>query len=201
MDRCRNCFEIIKDMNFFLLVRKKRYLCASCYEKFHPRFRAFSIDDIKGRYIYDYDEIIREKLFMLKGGKDYEMAPVFLEYTAPLLRLLYSGFVIVPVPSFHLDDERRGFNHVEAVFSVLGKPFLKVLYKDKNVKQSAQNSEGRAGIRDVIKIREGQKLTGKKILLVDDVCTTGNSLKASLDLIKKHRPRLVEILTLSKTRK
>ena len=38
----------------------------------------------------------------------------------------------------------------------------------------------------------------KRILLIDDVVTTGSTLKASIDLIKKGSPKDIKILVLAK---
>lgn len=71
------------------------------------------------------------------------------------------------------------------------------LYKKVDYKQSDQSYTQRAGIRDVIGLRGGAFLKNKKILLLDDVMTSGQTIKTCLDLIEKEKPQKIEILILS----
>ena len=50
------------------------------------------------------------------------------------------------------------------------------------------------------KIEEIRAQVGdKKVLLVDDVFTTGSTVRACLNLLKKEKPRKLAVLTMSKT--
>ena len=42
--------------------------------------------------------------------------------------------------------------------------------------------------------------SGKKVLIVDDVFTTGSTVNAMIDLIKPKNPKKIKILVMSKTR-
>ena len=71
------------------------------------------------------------------------------------------------------------------------------LYKKVDYKQSDQSYTQRAGIRDVIGLRGGAFLKNRKILLLDDVMTSGETIKTCLELIEKEKPQKIEILILS----
>ncbi len=61
------------------------------------------------------------------------------------------------------------------------------LYKKVDYKQSDQSYTQRAGIRDVIGLRGGAFLKNRKILLLDDVMTSGETIKTCLELIEKEK--------------
>lgn len=151
--------------------------------------------------IYEYDEEIRAKLYQLKGSKDIELAPIFFSSCALLFRLLYHGYSIVPVPSSKEHDEARGFNQVIEIFRGFKMPFIEAISKTKNVKQSDLDYDSRQKVGDSLKWNDRCQIEGRRILLVDDVFTTGASIKACLALVNNHNPRHVRILIMSKTPK
>ena len=149
--------------------------------------------------LYNYDEFIRELLFQVKGNGDYELAKVFLNNIHFILRVMYRGFIIIPAPSFCEQNEKRGFNHVEAIFEQLCLPLCRAFDKTANIKQTKKNSRERREIQEVIVLRPNIDLKNRKILLVDDVITTGSTLKAMINLFKDSKFREIRILTMSKT--
>lgn len=173
-------------------------VCDKCYESFTPKFKTFKLDGISAMYIYDYDETIKSCLYQLKGCYDYELAPVFLAPFVHELRLKYLDYYMVCAPSSVEDDEHRGFNHVEEIFKVLRLKNLQILAKNQKYKQSDQKRSDRKNIKNIITYKQKMSLANKKILLVDDVFTTGSTLKACLELVKKLKPKKIKILLISK---
>ena len=173
-------------------------LCHRCFESFNPVLRRFSVQNIDAFHIYYYDDVIKEKLYQLKGCFDYELAPIFLEYFIPFLRIKYFGYTLIPAPSFIDADKERGFNHVVEIFKSIGLPILSCIKKNKDVKQADLKSEERSKIKDYLTI-DNVDLSNKKILLVDDVFTTGSTIKAMIDLVSSKHPRKIKILVMSKT--
>ena len=102
------------------------------------------------------------------------------------------------MPSYFRDDEERGFNHVEEIFSELKLPMLKVLIKNKKHKQSDLGYFERHKVKDVLEVVDGERIKNKNILIVDDICTTGSSLSAAIELIKKFEPKSIKILVIAK---
>ena len=115
------------------------------------------------------------------------------------LRLRYLGYVIVPVPSFKQEDEIREFNHVVEMFKPFKLPIRNLLIKTKKVKQATSSTEQRKQINKHIVLSEETDLSQYKILLVDDVYTTGSTMKACIRLIEKLHPKKIEVLVMSKT--
>jgi competence protein ComFC len=196
---CKLCFKPITVKSLATLFDGKLTICDRCHESFVPRFHEFKHEGIPALSVYDYDTWIKEQLYRFKGCGDYELKDMFLERYRHYLHWRYKGYVIVPVPSWHEHDEARGFNHVEAMFEGLRLPIIKALYKRYAHKQSDRSFEERQKVSAVFGIENDHGLTGRRILLVDDVMTTGASLSAAADLLKKARPKAIRILVMSRT--
>ena len=194
---CKICFKDIK-VNSINSLRKDLCICDSCFKLFNPRFIEIKIQNIPTLIIYNYDEVIKEKLFLLKGCYDIELGPIFLNRFLFELRLKYRGYILVCLPSSKEDDELRGFNHVEEIFKVLKLPIVHILYKKFKFKQSDLNKEERNKIKSKLGYKDLHLITNKKVLIVDDVLTTGSSINAAIDLVKLGHPKRIKILILSK---
>jgi ComF family protein len=175
-------------------------LCAHCFSELHPRMETFKVGTFSARALYAYNEAVRSLLFQFKACGDIELGPVFLAYQAPLLRLFYPGYVLVPAPSYEAKNEARGFNHVEEMFKPLHLPVVKALRKTADVKQASLNFSERQKIGEHLAFAEGVSVAGKKILFVDDLITTGATAKACCALLKAHGAKKVKLLAMGHTK-
>ena len=198
---CRICFKKITDYSLYNLINKKNILCEECFDEFKAKFNKFSLDGINGLAIYDYDENMKNLIYKFKGCYDYELKDVFLTRYLSYLRFMYIGYYVVPVPSYWLDDEKRGFNHVMEIFKPLKLKILHIIHKTKPHKQSDHTAKGRRDITHVLSINKNVNLKDKKLLLVDDIMTTGSTLFSCVELLKKLHPKKIEILVIAKTKK
>ena len=179
-------------------MNKESQICEKCFAKFKPKFINFHIGNINSLSIYEYDENIRELLFKFKGCYDIELKDVFLDRYINYLKVKYQGYYVVPLPSYHLDDEKRGFNHIQEIYNRLNLPMLKILVKIKNEKQAKKNKKERMNSQKNFEITDTNIVRNKKILIVDDVYTTGSSMNAAINLIKCGRPRKISVLVIAK---
>lgn len=104
------------------------------------------------------------------------------------------------MPSFYKDDIRREFNHVIEAFNCLKLPCLHLVEKIDEYKQADQKYKDRINISKHLKVSDLEKVRNKKILLVDDVITTGSTLKAAISLLKRGGPKDIKILTIAKVK-
>jgi len=197
---CRMCFLDIRDINLHHLLFESGAICQKCQDQFRTIMLSFVIFGVKGLALYDYNEAMRSALYKFKGCGDIELAPAFLDYHRLFLKARYHGYTIIPAPSHASHDEERGFNHVKMIFSLLKLPIADCLIKTSDVKQADLSFDERQNIRARLEWRIGQSIEGKKVLLVDDVITTGATIKACLELIREHKPKMVRVLVMARTK-
>ena len=149
--------------------------------------------------LYFYNETIRTLLYQFKGCGDYELKDVFFAYPRHSLRLRFRGYHVVPAPSSRSHNEKRGFNQVQAMCECLQLPMLDCLEKTVDAKQSDLSAKERKKIGKYLAYRGPASLSDKKILLVDDVFTTGSTARGCLKLLASHHPKKLAFLTMAKT--
>lgn len=120
-------------------------------------------------------------------------------------KILKSYDTIVPVPISSKRRKERGYNQCELIAKEIAKEVCieynnKSLYKIKNIKeQSKLNKEERGkNIEGVYEIRETNRLKNKKIILLDDIFTTGSTVNECCKMLKQAEVKLIDILTIAK---
>ncbi|HKM02590.1 MAG TPA: phosphoribosyltransferase family protein, partial [Bacilli bacterium] len=58
----------------------------------------------------------------------------------------------------------------------------------------------RQNVIDKLEVVKGERVRDKKILLVDDLFTTGATVKAMIKLLKPYNPKKIQVLTLAYTK-
>lgn len=137
-------------------------------------------------------------IYQYKGCGDYELKEIFINPFLEELILRYKGYKIVSIPSHAEHIEKRGFDHVKEMFSSLRIEFIDCLFKKEKYKQSDYNLEERSEAKNLIGIKNGEALKNKKILIVDDICTTGSTLRSAIKLVSLYEPKDIKILVVAK---
>lgn len=195
---CKMCFKEIKNNSFHFLVNNKKYICSECMKKLEPKFYEYRILGYDTLSIYKYDDVIKNKIFEYKGCEDLELNNIFISFLYEELKIRYKNFVIVPVPSYKEKDEKRGYNHVIEIFKILNLEIINCIVKTENIDQKELNFKERQNISKFLTLNKDVNLDNKKILLVDDIITTGASVKACIKLLEKYKFKELKILTIAK---
>ena len=191
------------------MINKSRIhgLCDSCIEKtdwtadsFCLSMDGFYFDEMMSCCTYGFYP--RQIIFGLKlGGKTY-IAKGIGKLMGERAALSKTSFdLIVPVPSSKKRIKQRGFNQAALLAGYaaqeLGIPMREnILVKEAETK-SMRGSSGldrRQMLKDVFGVTDNSMIQGKKILLVDDVVTTGSTADECARTLKKSGAAYVGVL-------
>lgn len=192
------CFKRIENKSFHSLFNGDYYVCEKCIEKLKPEFLCFKISKYKGIALYKYDALIKTKIFEYKKCEDYELKDIFISFYINELKIMFKDYVIVPVPSYKEKDEKRGYNHVIEIFKNLNFEIVNCIVKTENIDQKELNFKERQNIYKYMKLNNNYDLRNKRVLLVDDIITTGASMKAVIKLLEETNFKELKILTIAK---
>ncbi len=124
-----------------------------------------------------------------RGARDH--APLLAELLVRAQALNLGGIdLLVPVPLASRRRRERGFNQSELIARELGRRFgipveadaaLRVRDTDPQVGKSA--AERRVNVRDAFRCSDRSLIDGRHVAIVDDVTTTGATLRACADAL------------------
>lgn len=205
---CHSCMESIKPHRFSFCVCCGRFfdylgelhLCSHCQENLPP----FSFHRSCGRYQGKLKDIIllyKYRKFRVLGK---ELAR-FVCRTLGRDEELWRGLeAIVPVPLHPKKHKKRGFNQSKIIAEELAKEkgveFIeKTLVKIKNTppQTSLVRAEREKNVRRTFRIIKTEKIEGKTVLLVDDVYTTGSTIRECCAVLKKGGAEEIRAITLA----
>jgi ComF family protein len=191
------------------------YFCASCKAPFRNPFPLDSHGvcalcragiqgfDRAASFGY-YDDALRGLIHLLKYSGMRPLAPVLSRLLDRALPREDRYDFVVPVPLHWRRRWSRGFNQSEllaqGIASRRGIPLLNALARVKATAiQAGLTSAGRRrNMSGAFRLRPGAALRGKRILLVDDVFTTGATAGACARVLKSAGASSVTLLTLAR---
>lgn len=151
-----------------------------------------------------YDGVIKKAIKKLKFNKKKQLAPVLSKIMLNNARITDFD-AIIPVPLHKTRSKVRGFNQSELLakdISVFYKmPILTdILVRVKNTSPQfgLKKGERHANIQGAFAVTGADKITGKKILLIDDILTTGATLNECKNELLSAGAERVMAYTLSK---
>ncbi len=138
----------------------------------------------------------------------YEGRPGLARPLGELMRLrgaavLSDADLVVPVPLHRRRRRTRGFNQADALARQLDRPQRQSLRRTSATPPQAGRSrrDRRRNVRGVFALRsrrEQEPLQGARVVLVDDVLTTGATLEACARVLRAAGAAEVRALTLTK---
>lgn len=191
------------------------FLCNKCqkYLESQAKFQIQENMDIsyyfeKHLYIFEYQGTIRKLIIDYKFNEKpylYKTIVNFLLKNEKFFKILKSYDTIVPVPISKKRMKQRGYNQSELIAKEIARN-LKIEYNKKSliktkdiIEQSKlKKDEREKNIRGVYELKNSKLLENKKILLIDDVYTTGSTVNECCKNLNSLNIKNVHVLTLAK---
>jgi competence protein ComFC len=148
-----------------------------------------------------YEGVLRELIHLYKYGKIRTLAQPLSGWLAQALPRDEAFDATVPVPLYWRRRLQRGFNQAELLARGLsrrtGIPVIRALGRVRPTPTQAglSNSSRRQNVAQAFRSRSVQ---GKRILLIDDVMTTGATAAACALALKQAGARRVALLTVAR---
>ena len=193
---CKSCFKEISLKSLRYLIEKKPLLCDDCISNISTKLEERNINGTKILFLSSYSGLMKQWLMNFKELGDVELAPCFLYLFLPIIKLKYPGYVFVPLPSSEKRIQKRGFDHLSLILQAFHLPFSNLLLKEDNEEQKNLNGPERFKKKGIALINRQTDFSGKKIILFDDVYTTGSTFRESLAEVQKLHPLKVKGLIL-----
>ena len=183
----------------------KNLLCKKCLEKLEKAKNPKTYGQV-GTFSYCmYGEFSRNMILRAKDGDEPHLLRVMATCVNELLAAEgISGEEIAYVPSMKKTVRRRGYDHMKKEARVLseltGIPVLKGLKRvSVSADQTALKYEERFENVKNDFCYDGEDLSGKTIILIDDVVTSGATLNACAVALRKANPTAVIGVTFARS--
>lgn len=154
---------------------------------------------VKNISLYEYNGFLAELIAQFKYRGDYVLAKIFAaDIKNELSNLEYD--VLVPIPLSEERQYERGFNQIEALVKEARIEVQHVLSRKHTEKQSKKSREERIHLPQVFEVLPGKNeiIKGKRILLIDDIYTTGSTLRHAALTLLQEGARMVQSLALAR---
>lgn len=156
------------------------------------------------RSVYTYNEALKEMLTRYKFRGDALLIQGFKQDLRKTYRAYYKSQLAIPIP---LSTERLGertFNQAALIASCLRVPvsdaFIRVDQAQKQSKQTREERLDRQQQENFFQAQPQYKdvIKGKAVVLIDDIYTTGSTVRLAALALKKLEPKTISSFTLAR---
>lgn len=197
---CKKCREEIAIADSFFCPRCGRRLPPTDETKPCHREEKFILASAS----FYQNKPARELIHALKYQRIKDTAVILEEIISVYINRIeknynFSDFIIIPIPLHRKKERRRGFNQADIISNLVKEAIEKQgikkiridnknLIRIKNSKPQAEIQDyqkRRLNIQDAFLVKNPAVLKNKKIILVDDVFTSGATMKEAVKTLKQ----------------
>jgi ComF family protein len=224
-DDCRVCGEPLREISRIPVcsaclrqptAMEAEYYCVDCKTPFLNRFPL----DEQGRCslcrlgltgfdtVYSfgsYEATLRQLIHLFKYNQVRPLARPLGALLARAIPREQRFDLIIPMPLYWKKRWSRGYNQSELLAKEIsrrwGVPVAKIVRRVKPTAPQAglSNSKRRLNVRGAFAVRKGANLKGLRVLLIDDVLTTGATASACASFLKRAGASHVAVAAVART--
>ena len=195
-----------------------RFVCDSCWTAFIPQLEPIiasermTILQNSEKYfsqsfaLYEFTPAIQDLIHAMKYKEMPGLASRFGRELGDVMVGYYQPDdfdAIVPVPLHSLRLRERGYNQALLIAREIGKVMKKPVFEKgmkrcryTNQQAKLNQEERRRNVSGAFKVRKKNAVEGKKIVLVDDVLTTGSTMNECARVLKEAGAKEIAIVTI-----
>lgn len=195
--RCARCFE-------YLATPYDEQACAACL--------AFPPLPARMRFLWHYETEAREVITAMKYKPSLALCRLLGRWLGERLLDLFSFAdwdLIVPLPSTRASLEKRLFNQCAVLSSEIVRVLPQILapiehralrmHTEKRTQAALEPTQRIRNVRDCFQ-SDSARVNGKKILLIDDVITTGATCTSAVSALLTAGAHSVDVLAVARAR-
>lgn len=179
--------------------------CKNCIEKITPKFQKITYKQYTLFSPYIYKDEIKELLHYIKFEKYHDLLP----HLGALLNAgiskteLPANAVVLTVPSHESRIKERGFDIVKKILEntpILAQkkaPPLLIRSKETTALFGLTEQERQAQVKNAFSLQNAEYITGKSIILLDDIHTSGATIREISQALLKNGAKEVNAITLA----
>ena len=191
----------------------KEYLCKKCEKRLeklsHNKIYKSKLEPISYHaYAFPYEGEIREKLITYKFHEQAYIYQTFIKIilkSENLCGFMKKYDIIIPISIHRKRKKQRGYDQTVLIAKEIAKELkinirLDILIKQNNIQpqSSLDKWQRRQNIKNAYKLQNEQVITNQRILLIDDIYTTGATIQECARTLKKAKPKEIAAFTLAK---
>ncbi len=175
-------------------------ICSKCYKnlKIEGKIDVYNNKSFNEHlYLFKYEGKVRNMIIDYKFNDKAYLADLFTKTilkNEKICRKIKKYDIIIPVPIHKKRKSERGYNQSELIVRNLAKNLKTELVTDLLIKQkntlpqsSLSKKQREENVKQVYKLQNKQKIENKKIILLDDIYTTGATAEECSKLLKRVR--------------
>lgn len=194
----------------------KNSLCINCGQKLEK----YKINCIKNHtndrskyfdYLFcalKYENFVRDKIILYKFYEQSYLYKTFVKIiikNKKIYRFLKLYDIIISVPMTETKKKIRGYNQSELIAKELAKSLGLIFAKDILVKvketqtqSTLSKTQRKNNIKGAFQVLDKTKIENKKVVLIDDIYTTGNTVNECSRMLKKAGAKQIVVVTIAK---
>ncbi len=182
----------------YIFPSEKDLICQNCLRE-KPKLKRL-------RAVFSYDAYSRELILPFKHTDRTDMAPFFSQLMIQIgQELIEHCDIIIPVPLHRRRLLKRKYNQATLLASKIASTCQKkmlphTLLRTVNTKPQGHDNrlQRKNNVKNAFLVKKKNDVEGKKVLLIDDVYTTGATLNACAEALYAAGAKRVEGLTLAR---